>query len=33
MTRSTGNIYEFACHEGNYSLVNILRGYRALERK
>ena len=33
MTRSTGNIYEFACHEGNYSLSNILRGYRAIERK
>ena len=33
MTRSTGAIYEFACHEGNYSLTNILRGYRAVERK
>jgi hypothetical protein len=33
LTRSTGNIYEFACHEGNYSLVNMLRGYRAAERK
>jgi hypothetical protein len=33
MTRSTGNIYEFACHEGNYSLTNMLRGYRAAERK
>lgn len=33
MTRATGHIYEFACHEGNYSLTNILRGYRALERK
>lgn len=33
MTRATGNIYEFACHEGNYSLSNILRGYRTLERK
>ena len=33
MTRTTGNIYEFACHEGNYSLTNILRGYRAIERK
>lgn len=26
MTRGTGNIYEFASHEGNYSLTNILRG-------
>lgn len=33
MTRSTDNIYEFACHEGNYSLENMLRGYRATERK
>ena len=33
MTRSTGHIYEFACHEGNYSLSNILSGYRAIERK
>jgi hypothetical protein len=33
MTRSTDRIYEFACHEGNYSLENMLRGYRATERK
>jgi hypothetical protein len=33
MTRTTGNIYEFACHEANYSLTNMLRGYRAAERK
>ena len=33
MTRGTGHIYEFACHEANYSLTNILSGYRALERK
>jgi hypothetical protein len=33
MTRGTGDIYEFACHEGNYSMTNILRGYRATERK
>jgi hypothetical protein len=33
MTRSTGRIYEFACHEGNYALTNMLRGYRAVERK
>lgn len=33
MTRSTDNIYEFACHEGNYSLEGMLRGYRAAERK
>jgi len=29
MTRSSGAIYEYACHEGNYSLVNMLRGLRA----
>ncbi len=33
MARTTGNIFEFACHEGNYSLTNMLRGYRATERK
>jgi len=32
MTRSAGPIYEYACHEGNYSLTNLLRGYRASER-
>src|SRR5262245_26446140 len=33
MERSTGPIYEYACHEGNYSLTNMLRGYRATERE
>ena len=33
MTRSAGNIYEFACHEANYSLTNMLSGFRAAERK
>lgn len=33
MTRSDERIYEFACHEGNYSLTNMLRGFRATERK
>ena len=33
MTRSGDNIYEYACHEANYSLINMLRGYRAAERK
>ena len=32
MTRSGGRIFEYACHEGNYSLENLLRGYRAGER-
>ena len=26
-----GNLYEYACHEGNYSMANILAGERALE--
>ena len=33
MARSAGRIYEYACHEANYSLVNMLRGYRASERE
>jgi hypothetical protein len=32
MTRSASLIYEYACHEGNYSMTNMLRGYRATER-
>ena len=32
MSRSPGPIYEYACHEGNYSLPNMLRGYRVTER-
>jgi hypothetical protein len=32
MTRSNERIYEYACHEGNYALENMLRGYRATER-
>jgi hypothetical protein len=33
MTRSVDRIYEYACHEANYSLTNMLRGYRAAERR
>ena len=33
MTRSTEPIYEYACHEGNYSLSNMLQGFRSAERK
>jgi hypothetical protein len=29
MTRHNGPIYEHACHEGNYSLANILRNGQA----
>jgi hypothetical protein len=32
MDRSPGPIYEYACHEGNYALPNMLRGYRVSER-
>jgi hypothetical protein len=32
MSRSSERIFEYACHEGNYSLTNLLRGYRAAER-
>ena len=30
--RVEGPIYEYACHEGNYGLANILRGARVAER-
>ena len=33
MTRAPGPLYEFACHEGNYALPNMLSGERARERK
>jgi len=33
LVRSPGRIYEYACHEANYSLTNMLRGYRAAERQ
>ena len=29
--KTDGNLYEYACHEGNYSMPNILAGERALE--
>jgi hypothetical protein len=32
MTRSGDPIFEYACHEGNYSLMNILAGAREQER-
>ncbi len=32
MTRSRETVYEYACHEGNYGLMNILRGARAEEQ-
>ena len=32
MRRSDAPLYEYACHEGNYSMPNILAGERAAER-
>jgi hypothetical protein len=32
LQRSNERIFEFACHEGNYSLTNMMRGYRISER-
>ena len=32
MARTSGPIYEYACHEGNYALPNLLKGFRAGER-
>jgi len=29
LTKVDGLLYEYACHEGNYGLLNILRGARA----
>lgn len=33
MTKVDGQLYEYACHEGNYGLTNILRGAREQEKK
>ncbi len=33
MTRTSDRIYEFACNEGNYGLMNILRAARTEERQ
>ena len=32
MTKSQGEIYEYACHEGNYTIANILHAARAEDR-
>jgi hypothetical protein len=29
--RASGPIHEYACHEGNYALPNVLRGFRTHE--
>ena len=33
MVQTDGRLYEYACHEGNYGMVNILRGARFTERE
>ena len=33
LARIDGPIYEYACHEGNYGIANILAGQRAEERR
>jgi hypothetical protein len=33
MTKTEGPIYEYACHEGNYGMTNLLSGARAEEKK
>lgn len=33
MTKVAGTLYEYGCHEGNYGMLNILRGERMRERR
>ena len=33
LRKTNGKIYEYACHEGNYAMENILAGARALEEQ
>jgi hypothetical protein len=33
MAKVAGLLYEYACQEGNYGLLNILRGARAEEQR
>ena len=32
MNKFDGTLFEYACHEGNYAMANILRGARAAEK-
>ena len=32
MTKVAGQLYEYACHEGNYGMQNILRGELIVEK-
>ena len=33
LTKAPGPIYEYACHEGNYAMADILKGARAQEKE
>jgi hypothetical protein len=33
MNKTHGPIYEYACHEGNYAMTDILAGARDAEKK
>ena len=33
LRKTDGKIYEYACHEGNYAMENILAGARAEEKQ
>jgi hypothetical protein len=33
LNKTSGTVYEYACHEGNYALADILAGARAAEKK
>ena len=33
MSKVDGQLYEYACHEGNYGMINILRGERMTEMR
>ncbi len=33
MSKVAGQVYEYACHEGNYGMLNIMRGARVEERR
>jgi hypothetical protein len=32
MTKTDGPIFEYACHEGNYGMTNLLKGARAEDK-
>ena len=33
MKKSDGTLFEYACHEGNYGMFNLLAGARAEEKE